>query len=168
MYSSSGAQRQFFTVTIALNDQRQWTREAPQPLDASRPRFRPALRSPDRLSFLDAHVRAFALFGGVPRRMVYDDLSVPVQRVQLPRRQLIERFTALPSYCAFGPSFARPGQGHDKGGVESRDHGLRLPVLTPVTRGDLLDQLSKWIQAKIEQLALELVAERFAREGSPP
>lgn len=27
----------------------------------------------DQLSFLDAHVRAFAYFGGVPKRCVYDN-----------------------------------------------------------------------------------------------
>ena len=29
----------------------------------------------DQLAFLDGHVRAFAHFGGVPRRSVYDNLS---------------------------------------------------------------------------------------------
>ena len=119
----------------------------------------------DQLAFLDGHVRAFAHFGGVPRRMVYDNLSAAVRRVQFPRRQLTERFAALASHYAFEPSFARPGQGHDKGGVESRGLGLRLQVLTPVPRGDSLDQLSERIQAEIDRLAPELVAERFAREG---
>lgn len=97
--------------------------------------------------------------------MVYDNLSAAVRRVQFPRRQLTERFAALASHYAFEPSFARPGQGHDKGGVESRGRGLRLQVLTPVPRGDSLDQLSERIQSEIERLAPELVAERFAREG---
>ena len=119
----------------------------------------------DQLAFLDGHVRAFAHFGGVPRRMVYDNLSAAVRRVQFPRRQLTERFAALASHYAFEPSFARPGQGHDKGGVESRGRGLRLQVLTPVPRGDSLEQLSERIQSEIERLAPERVAERFAREG---
>lgn len=34
----------------------------------------------DQLSFLDGHVRAFAHFGGVPRRMVYDNLTAAVKR----------------------------------------------------------------------------------------
>ena len=33
----------------------------------------------DQLAFLDGHVRAFAHFGGVPRRMVYDNLSAAVR-----------------------------------------------------------------------------------------
>lgn len=35
----------------------------------------------DQLSFLDAHVRAFACLGGVPSRVVYDNLSVAVKRL---------------------------------------------------------------------------------------
>ena len=37
-------------------------------------------------------------------------------------------------------------------------------MLTPVPRDDSLDQLSERIQAEIERLAPERVAERFARE----
>ncbi len=102
----------------------------------------------NQLAFLDGHAHAFAHFGGVPRRMVYNNLSAAVRRVQSPPRQLTERFAALASHYAFEPCFARPGQRHDKGG--------------------LLDQLSEWIQAEIDRLAPELVAERFAREGPLP
>ncbi len=34
----------------------------------------------DQLSFLDAHVRAFSYFGGVPERIVYDNLSAAVKK----------------------------------------------------------------------------------------
>ena len=83
-----------------------------------------------QLAFLDGHVRAFAHFGGVPRRTVYDNLSAAVRRVQFPRRALTERFAALASHYGVEPCFARPGEGHDKGGVESRGRGVRLQVLT--------------------------------------
>ncbi|MDE2933088.1 MAG: hypothetical protein OXS47_04360 [Chloroflexota bacterium] len=49
----------------------------------------------DQLAFLDGHVRAFAHFGGVPRRIVYDNLKPAVRRLRFPRRQLTERFAAL-------------------------------------------------------------------------
>ncbi|MDE2891485.1 MAG: IS21 family transposase [Chloroflexota bacterium] len=119
----------------------------------------------DQLAFLDGHVRAFAHFGGVPRRMVYDNLSAAVRRVQFPRRRLTERFAALASHYAFEPSFARPGQGHDKGGVEGRGRGLRWQVLTPLPRGDSLQQISDEMQAEVDRLAPERVWERFAAEG---
>ena len=62
------------------------------------------------------------------------------------------------------PSFARPGEGHDKGGVESRGRGVRLQVLTPVPRGDSLPELSEQMQREVDRLASERVWERFAAE----
>ena len=40
----------------------------------------------DQFAFLGGHVRAFAHFGGVPQRMVYDNLKPAVRRLQFPRR----------------------------------------------------------------------------------
>ena len=118
----------------------------------------------DQLAFLDGHVRAFAHFGGVPRRTVYDNLSAAVRRVQFPRRALTVRFAALASHYLFEPSFARPGEGHDKGGVESRGKGVRLQVLTPIPRGGSLGEISAWLQREVDRLAPQRVWERFAAE----
>ncbi len=118
----------------------------------------------DQLAFLDGHVRAFAHFGGVPRRTVYDNLAAAVRRVQFPRRTLTERFAALASHYGVEPCFARPGEGHDKGGVESRGRGVRLQVLTPIPRGDSLHELSEQMQGEVDRLAPQRVWERFASE----
>src|SRR5215207_8649615 len=52
----------------------------------------------DQLSFLDAHVRAFSYLGGVPRRIVYDNLAAAVKKVVGTERELTERFTAVVSH----------------------------------------------------------------------
>ncbi|MEM7390885.1 MAG: IS21 family transposase [Verrucomicrobiota bacterium] len=82
----------------------------------------------DQLSFLDGHVRSFAYFGGVPRRMIYDNLSAAVKRRAglSGKRELTDGFLALVSYYCFEACFARPGEGHDKGGVENRASGWRI------------------------------------------
>ena len=67
----------------------------------------------DQLSFLDGHGRGFAHFGGVPRRMVYDNLTAAVKRRVGASRELTDRFRALSSHYLFEPCFARPGEGHD-------------------------------------------------------
>ncbi|MCA1837269.1 MAG: IS21 family transposase [Actinobacteria bacterium] len=77
----------------------------------------------DQLSFLDAHVRAFSYLGGVPQRIVYDNLSAAVKKIVGSERELTERFMALVSHYLFEPCFARPREGHDKGGVEARGKG---------------------------------------------
>ena len=70
----------------------------------------------DQFSFLDAHVRAFAFFGFVPGRIIYDNLAAAVKKRVGLLVDLTDRFMALSSHYLFEPCFARPGEGHDKGG----------------------------------------------------
>ena len=104
----------------------------------------------DQLSFLDAHVRAFSYLGGVPQRIVYDNLTAAVKKVVGSERELTERFLALCSHYLFEPCFARPGEGHDKGGVEARGKGIRLAHLTPIPRGETLSEISEVLLREVE------------------
>jgi transposase len=105
----------------------------------------------DQLSFLDAHVRAFSYLGGVPERIVYDNLSAAVKKIVGSDRELTERFMALSSHYLFEPSFARPREGHDKGGVEARGKGIRLAHLTPIPKGQTtLSEISEVLLREIE------------------
>ena len=125
------AQADFFEVSVELAGERRKAWLFLMRLMHSGRDFVRLYERQDQLAFLDGHVRAFAHFGGVPRRTVYDNLSAAVRRVQFPRRALTERFAALASHYGVEPCFARPGEGHDKGGVEGRGRGVRLPHLTP-------------------------------------
>lgn len=104
----------------------------------------------DTLSFLDGHVRAFAHLGGVMARLVYDNLTLAVKRRVGVERELQERFLALASHYLFEPCFARPGEGHDKGAVESRGKGVRLQHLTPVPSGASLAAISEQLLISLE------------------
>jgi transposase len=97
----------------------------------------------DQLALLDAHVRAFAYFGGVPHRLAYDNLTPAVRKIVGSERVLTERFAALAAHYLFEPCFARPGEGHDKGGVESRGKAIRLQHLTPIPAGEHLQAVSE-------------------------
>jgi transposase len=105
----------------------------------------------DQLSFIDAHVRAFSYLGGAPRRAVYDNLSAAVKKIVGSERELTERFKALCSHYLCEPCFARPGEGHDKGGVEARGKGIRLAHLTPIPRGETLAEISEDLLAEVER-----------------
>src|SRR5499427_1321594 len=96
----------------------------------------------DQLALLDAHVRAFAYFGGVPQRIAYDNLTPAVRKIVGSERVLTERFAALATHYLFEACFARPGEGHDKGGVESRGKTIRLQPLTPIPAGDSLQAIA--------------------------
>lgn len=108
----------------------------------------------DQVAFLDGHVRAFEFFEGVVARCVYDNLSAAVRKVMFPGRDLTDRFAALASHYLFEPCFARPGTGHDKGGVESRGKYVRLQHLVPIPRGDSLEAISgELLERLIKQFA---------------
>lgn len=104
----------------------------------------------DQAAFLEGHVRAFQHFGGIPKRCIYDNLSAAVGKVLYPDRKLTARFQALVSHYSFEPCFARVGEGHDKGGVESRGKAIRLQHLTPIPQGETLEAISRSVLQRID------------------
>src|SRR3712207_7111386 len=59
-------------------------------------------------AFLEGHVRAFAFFGGVPRRISYDNLKIAVAEIVGDRRRKVtEAFLRLKSYHLFVDHFCR-------------------------------------------------------------
>ncbi len=98
----------------------------------------------DQACFLDGHVRAFEHFGFVPKRILYDNLKAAVRKhLAGSQRELTVRFQALVAHYAFDARFARPREGHDKGGVESRGKAIRWQHLTPLQEADTLDEVSR-------------------------
>ena len=105
----------------------------------------------DQVSFLDGHVRAFAHFSGVPARLAYDNLKAAVVRILVGgERTLTPRFAALASHYLFEPCFCRPGEGHDKGGVESRGKAVRRQALTPIPSAPTLTTINQALLARMD------------------
>jgi transposase len=70
-------------------------------------------------AFLEGHVRAFAYFGAVPTRILYDNTKLAVARILGgEERQKTRAFSELQSYYLFADKFGRPAEGNDKGKVE--------------------------------------------------
>jgi len=105
----------------------------------------------DQISFLDGHVRAFAHFEGVPARVAYDNLRAAVVRILVGgARTLTPRFTALASHYLLEACFCRPGEGHDKGGVESRGQAVRHQALVPIPVGVTLAAINETLLAQMD------------------
>jgi transposase len=127
----------------------------------------------DQVSFLDGHVRAFAHFAGVPARLAYDNLKAAVVRILVGgARTLTPQFAALASHYLFEPCFCRPGQGHDKGGVESRGKAVRQQALTPIPSALTLEAINEALLARMDARlgtgrdgAGETIGTRFAVEA---
>lgn len=128
----------------------------------------------DQVSFLDGHVRAFAHWGGVPARLAYDNLKAAVVRILVGgERALTPRFTALASHYLFEPCFCRPGEGHDKGGVEGRGQAVRRQALTPIPSAPTLEAINQALLARMDARLEtgrdgtgETIGTRFAREAA--
>src|SRR6202795_1179861 len=70
-------------------------------------------------AFLEGHVRAFAYFGGVPTRILYDNTTLAVALILGDgERQKTRAFSELQSHYLFAEKFGRPAKGNDKGKVE--------------------------------------------------
>lgn len=157
------AQVDFFEVTVEVGGQRRKAWKFVMRLMHSGRDFAWIYDRQDQVAFLDGHVRAFAAFGAVPRRIVYDNLKAAVKRILFPKRQLTARFEALQRHFQFEACFARPGEGHDKGGVESRGKTIRLQHLTPIPQASSLKEISTKLLADLE-LQQAPKAEAFARD----
>jgi hypothetical protein len=117
-------------------------------------------------------VRAFEHFGAVPQRLLFDNLKPAVTRVLVgSERELSSRFAAMATHYVFEPCFARPGTGHDKGGVESRGRAIRWQHLVPIPSGSDLESINRRLIAKLDARAAEqrdaegrTILERFEDE----
>lgn len=97
-------------------------------------------------AFLEAHELAFAYFGGVFRRLRYDNLSSAVKRIlRGSQREETERFIAFRSHWGFESEFSTPGEGHEKGGVESENGYYRRNHLVPMPKVGSWEELNQYL-----------------------
>lgn len=83
--------------------------------------------------FFDAHLHAFAHFGGVFPVVVYDNLKAAVKQILVGKGRVEqERFAAFRSYYTFEARFCNPARGQEKGGVEGVIGYARRNFLVPV------------------------------------
>lgn len=84
-------------------------------------------------AFFEAQEKAFDFFGGVFRRMRYDNLSLAVRKILRGyQRHQTEAFVAFRSHWGFDSEFCNPARGNEKGGVESEVGYFRRNHWTPV------------------------------------
>jgi len=103
---------------------------------------------------LDAHNRAFAFLGGVPQKMIYDNLKTVVDAVLRGKnRDFNKRFMAMANHYVFEPIACTPASGWEKGQVESQVRFLRNNLFLPMPSFDSLDALNDWLKLRCTQLA---------------
>ena len=108
-------------------------------------------------AFLEAHVRAFEYFGGVPTPILYDNTKLAV--AQDPRRWRSGRRRGPSPSCRATTvcrKFGRPGKGNDKGKVEDLVGYARRNFMVPIPR------CASW-EALNEQFVRDAMARRARR-----
>ncbi len=106
-------------------------------------RFYPCER---QQAFFDAHVHAFAFFGGVFPILIYDNLTSAVRTVLRGReRREQESFSRFKAYYSFDARFCNPNSGHEKGGVEGLVGLARRNYMVPVPEAQNLEELNEKI-----------------------
>lgn len=102
----------------------------------------------------EAHNRAFAFFGGVPQRLVYDNLKAVVETIFAGKeRQFNRRFMALASHYLFEPVACTPASGWEKGQVENQVGNVREWLFTPMARFADFAALNDWLATRCRELA---------------
>ena len=77
----------------------------------------------------DAHARAFAAFGGVPQRGIYDNMKTAVDQVLAgKKRKINSRFEAMSGHYLFEPEFCNVASGWEKGIVEKNVRDRRTSI----------------------------------------
>ncbi len=132
-------------------------------------------------SFQEGHRRAFEFFGGVPRRISYDNSKVAVAKILGSRdRKLTREFLRLQSHYLFAEHFCLVRRPNEKGHVERLVEYARSNFLVPVPVVDSLEELNQQLlqqcladqenqsRGKSANKRLLLVEERSAFLALPP
>lgn len=141
-------------------------------LNYSHARFVMAFPFQKQEAFFEGHIQAFHFFGAVPKRITYDNLKTAVYRILTGRNRTEQvAFVALRSHYLFESRYCTPGQGHEKGGVESDVGFAQRNFMVPMPKVDTYEELNSVLRAaclrdmdRRVRGGQETVAEKLATE----
>src|ERR1039458_2523483 len=123
-------------------------------------------------AFLEGHVRAFAYFGAVPTRILYDNTKIAVAKILGgEERQKTRAFSELQSYYLFADKFGRPAKGNDKGKVEGLVGYVRRNFMVAIPHFSSWDEFNAYLEVQCRKRRerrlrghSETIGERFERD----
>jgi len=102
----------------------------------------------------DAHARAFAFFGGVPTRGIYDNMKTAVTTVFTGKERVFNRrFLIMADHYMVEPTACSPAAGWEKGQVEHQVQTIRGRFFQPRLRFASLEELNGWLEAECRRWA---------------
>ena len=101
----------------------------------------------------DAHARAFAFFGGVPTRGIYDNMKTAVTSVFTGKERVFNRrFLVMANHYMVEPTACSPASGWEKGQVEKNVQDARHRLWQPMPRFPSLEALNAWLEQRCREL----------------
>lgn len=143
-------------------------------LNYSKTRFVMAFPFQKQEAWFEGHIQGFHFFGGVPRRITYDNLKTAVYRVlEGKKRQEQQAFKAFRSYYLCESHYCTPAQAHEKGGVENDIGYAQRNFFSPIPEVDSFEELNAYLHQACLQDAQrrtrgqkELVAQLWEAENT--
>ena len=120
-----------------------------------------AYRRQNLESFLDALIRTFKFFDGVPKRIIFDNAKVAVKSGFGAHAAAQDDYAQLAAHYGFKPVFCNPASGNEKGLVENLVGYIRRNVCVPLPRVENLEELN----AKLLEKCLKYQGHQV--EGKP-
>jgi hypothetical protein len=118
-------------------------------------------------AFLEAHELAFSHFGGVFRKLRYDNLTSAVKKIlRGSRREQTARFVAFRSHWRFEAEFCTPAEPHEKGGIEGEAGYFRRNHWVPVPEAADVADLNRQLLIACQQDAHRVITGREQTVGS--
>ncbi len=109
--------------------------------------------------FMDGHVRAFHYFGGLPQRIIYDNLKSAVKKILKGRnRKEQDVFLAFRTHYVIDSRYCNPHAGHEKGGVESDVGYVQRNFLAGVPAFEDYEDLNRYLLEECDRANQRKVA----------
>ena len=103
----------------------------------------------------DAHARGFAVFGGVPKRGIYDNMKTAVDKVKKGKGRIVnERFATMCAHYLYDPDFCNVASGWEKGVVEKnvQDSRRRIWIDAAKIKFGSFSELNAWLGQRCREL----------------
>jgi len=107
----------------------------------------------------DAHNRAFAMLGGIPKRGIYDNMKTAIDKVTKGNGRIVNtRFYAMVAHYLFEADFCNVAAGWEKGIVEKnvQDARRRIWIAAKQEKFSTFDELNGWLETRCRALWSEI------------
>lgn len=119
----------------------------------------------DTLSFMETHVSAFRYFGGVPGKMVYDNMRVAISQFTVDGKKPTDALVRMSAFYGFDYRFCNIASGNEKAHVERSVEVLRRKAFSIRDTFDTIEEANAYLLETCDKLnAQDEIRAKFLEE----